>query len=295
MLSLFVVAVASLFILVASLYDLKYGEIPDAVNLGFAGAIILIALSLSLLEGDALYLENALAVGIGYFAISYTLHYMGQWGGGDVKLLFGVGASLGLLNAVGYPWNAPSLPYYVVYFIDMGVVVMPYALSYFTILGLSKPEVFGKFLAGTVQKQALAALAAGFIMPLVLYMSTKFMFFLPFSAILPAFIIASIYLKTSEEVLLTKTIPTSKLKETDALAEDIIYQGKKLALRRDIEGVTKEQLKEIKGLAAEGKLPRRIKIRWGVKFAPIILAAFLLTLYAGDLMAMLIQAAVNQG
>ena len=293
MLPLIVIAVAAFFILAASLYDIRYGEIPDAVNLGFALAVIAIALALSLLTGDARYLGSTFAVGTGYFAVSYILHYLGQWGGGDVKLLFGVGGALGLLNAVGYPWNTPILPYYVVYFIDMGVIVMPYALSYFIILGLSKPEVFKKFLVEALQKKVLAAIALGVVTPLLFYFYTKFLFFMLFSAILPAFILASVFLKTSEDVLLTKVIPASKLKETDALAEDIKYRGKTLARRRDIEGITKQQLTLIKRLATQGKISRKIKIRWGVKFAPIILAAFLITVYAGDLMALFLLAAIN--
>ncbi|MDD5111321.1 MAG: hypothetical protein PHG85_02115, partial [Candidatus Altiarchaeota archaeon] len=73
-------------------------------------------------------------------------------------------------------------------------------------------------------------------------------------------------------------------------AEDIAYQGERLASRREIEGVSRKQLDRIKQLASEGKIPPTVRVRWGVEFAPIILAAFILTLYYGDILALVLKA-----
>jgi len=289
MLLLLVVAAASLFMLVASAYDLKYGEIPDRVNFAFSLVMVAAAVALSFQASDYGILLNTLSVGFGYFAVAYVLYLLGQWGGGDVKLLLGLGCALGLLNSLGFQWNAPFMPYYILYFIDMGLVVMPYALVYMLLLSISRPEVFGVFWFNAKKAKTFFHLFLAVTLPIVLYGLSGFSFFLLFSLLLPLFVLSSIFLKTSEDVLLTKAVDVSRLSEGDALAEDLYVEGKAIALRRQIEGVDGKQLELIRALAVENKIPSRLKIRWGVKFAPIILVSFLLAVRFGDLMALLIR------
>jgi Flp pilus assembly protein protease CpaA len=290
MLLTIVIAVALFFLTLASIYDLKNGEIPDKATIGFILSVMVLAIAMFLYQGDVNLLINPITIGIGYFTIAYILYYLGQWGGGDVKILLGLGGALGLLNSLGYQWNAPMLPYYIVYFIDMGVIVLPYALIYMLILSALKPVVFKKFRENILKTKTIMLLIIAAAFPLIIYFITKFNFFILFTIILPVFVLASIFLKTSEESLLTKTILVSELREADALAEDLVYDGRKIALRREIEGVSKQQLDLIKKLALENKIHSKIKIRWGVKFAPILMLSFLLTVYCGDLLALLIKA-----
>lgn len=290
MLVLSTTAITLLFLVVASLFDLKSGEIPDRVTIGLIIVMLAISSAASVMASDAVMFASSLFVGAGYFAAAYALYRLGQWGGGDVKLFAGVGCSLGLLNAAGFSWKAPLMPYYIVYFIDMGIIAMPYALAYMLSLSFSSPAVFHRFREEASSKKSIAMLAIGLLLPVAVYTSSGFTLFLVFSFILPAYVLVSIFLKTSEETLLSKTIPVSELKETDAVAEDIAYQGERLASRREIEGVSRKQLDRIKQLASEGKIPPTVRIRWGVKFAPIILAAFILTLYYGDILALVLKA-----
>jgi len=284
-----VIAIALLFLILASIQDLKSGEIPDKISVGFTIAIMLLAASLAIHAKNITPLLNAITLGVGYFIAAYILYKLGQWGGGDVKMLLGLGCTLGLINSLGYSWNSPLVPYYLSYFLNMGFVALPYALLYMLILSCKKTEVYTEFRKKIFETKTLILLAISIALPLAFYLTTSFPFFIVFSAILPAFTLISVYLKTTEKMLLTKIIPVFELKEADALAEDLKYDGKKIALRRDIEGLSREQLLLVKKLAAERKIPSEIKIRWGVKFMPIITFAFLITLYSGDLMFMVIQ------
>ncbi|MBM3309275.1 MAG: hypothetical protein FJY77_03385 [Candidatus Altiarchaeales archaeon] len=285
-----VIATALLFLLLASIQDLKKGEISDKISIGFTITIMLLAISLAIYAKNTNPVSNAITIGFSYFIIAYVLFKLGQWGGGDVKILLGLGCTLGLLNSLNYTWNTPITPYHTAYFLNMGILAMPYALIYMLILSCKKPEVYAEFRKKTVQKKTLFMLLTSVALPLALYLATKFTLFIAFSAILPIFTLASLYLKTSEEILLTQVILVSELKEGDALAEDLKYEGKKIISKRDIEGLNQQQLKLIKKLSSENKIPSSIKIKWGVKFMPIITIAFLITLYAGDLMALILQA-----
>ena len=102
--------------------------------------------------------------------------------------------------------------------------------------------------------------------------------------LIPAFIVLSVYLKTTENVALSRTINVNELKEWDVVADDITVDNKKIASKRNIEGLTKEQIQLIQKLASEKKIQDTIKIKWGIKFVPILLMAFLLTVYVGNLM-----------
>jgi preflagellin peptidase FlaK len=92
---------------------------------------------------------------------------------------------------------------------------------------------------------------------------------------------------------MSKTVSVKQLKEADSLAQDLVYKGRKIASKRDIEGLTLEQVALIKKLAAQSKVPSKIKIRWGVRFAPMLFLAFLLTAYAGDLLYAVIKLALG--
>jgi hypothetical protein len=285
MLILIVTAAAFTLLLLASAYDLKTGEIPDKITNGYAAAMLALT-AVAFLSGSGAKALYGPLIGLAYFLVAYALYHYGQWGGGDVKLLACVGCTLGLLDALGYHYNAPLLPYYLVYLIDMGFLVMPYALAYTITLGLSKPAVFKRFLSQLAGIKPATLLLLSFAPPILLYLSTQFTPFLLLSAVMPLVTLTTLFLKTSEEILLTKTIKTADLKESDALAEDLSCCGEKIALKREIEGIgNKTEL--IKKLASEGKIPSEIRIRWGVRFAPIIALSFLATVYVGDFMALL--------
>ena len=290
---LLVSAVAFFFLFLASVCDLKNGEIPYKITLGFASVMFILAAILFLNSGNSGLILNPIAIGVGYFAVAYFLFKLGQWGGGDVKLLLGVGLTFGLLNALNFQWNTPLVPYYIVYFIDLGLLAMPYALLYMIVLSVRKPAVYLKFLSNLKSKSIIASILLGALAPLLLSIYTGLDFFLLFSLILPLFVLLSVFLRTSEEELMSKTVSVKQLKEADSLAQDLVYKGRKIASKRDIEGLTLEQVALIKKLAAQSKVPSKIKIRWGVRFAPMLFLAFLLTAYAGDLLYAVIKLALG--
>lgn len=284
MLSLIVVLVATVFLLLASIVDLKTGEIPERYSLGLAAIILAFSITHSIVDWSTSYAVNAFVLGLGYLLIGYVIYVLGGWGGGDVKLMAGVGCTLGYLNSLGYTWQFSNItPYYITYLMDMGFLAVPYAVLYSMVLTASKPVVIGEFKQALGRRRIITFLAASFIPTIATYylgFSTLALLYL----VLPLFTLATIYLKTVEHAALRKTIKVSELREGDIPAEDVILGGKKIASSKCIEGVTKEQMDKIKKLSTEGKIPGKITIKWGVKFAPVILFSFLLTVTVGNLM-----------
>jgi hypothetical protein len=95
--------------------------------------------------------------------------------------------------------------------------------------------------------------------------------FFPFGILV--FIIPYFYLyaKSIDEVCMIKKIKTNDLMEGDWLYRDLKV-GKKL-IKADWDGLTKEQIKEIK------KRYKEIKIRQGIPFVPVFLISFLFLIY----------------
>lgn len=284
----FVVLVSLFFLILASIYDLKTSEIPDKVSLGFIVVIVFTAGVYSFVRWDPDFILNTLSLGFVYSMIGLLFFMLNQWGGGDTKLLGGIGFAVGLINSLGYEWpNTAILPYSVIFFINMGFVALPYALLYTSVLGLLKPEVFSAFTSVLMKKKTILVVALS-TTPTVFASYLGYWSLALVYVLAPLFVVASVYLKACEKILFQKTINVSQLREGDVVAEDIIVGGKKIASKRSIEGLELGQVQSIKNLAAEGKIPSDITVKWGIKFVPIMLLAYILTVFAGNLMEILI-------
>ena len=91
---MYVVSFIALFI--GSITDLKTREVPDWLNFGLIGSGIGLNLLFSAIYSDTSFIINSL-VGLAiFFGIAYVMFYAGQWGGGDSKILMGLGAAIGI-------------------------------------------------------------------------------------------------------------------------------------------------------------------------------------------------------
>jgi len=271
-----------LFLAIASYHDLKTGEIPDKVSIGLFAAVLILTIFRAAAESPE-FLINALLTGALYFVIGYISFYLGQLGGGDVKLLAGIGVAVSNIPVEGF------IPNYAAYFIDAGVVVMPYAAIYGLILGFQNKSVFTEF-GREIKKIKIILLIILSMLPLFfLFLAPENIEFIliVLVALLPVFVILTAFLKVVEKIAMQKTIDISELKEEDTLAEDIFAGGKKIAGKNDITGVTKEQVEKIKKFAEEGKISNKITIKWGMKFVPVLFLGFLIFVVYGNVLKIL--------
>jgi Flp pilus assembly protein protease CpaA len=284
-----VALVSSFFLALASFFDLKTGEIPEKVSRGFIVSVIFLALAETLLSSNTGPLLWAAVMGVGFFLVGYVMFYLGEWGGGDVKILAGAGCSIGFLGAVGYFQGFSVFPYYVSYFINFALSASPYVIAYTFLLGLQKPEVFRGF-ASTVSEKKVILIIVLSVLPAALaaYLQMPWMA-APMLAV-PLLVVLSFYLLAVENIALQKTIKVSELREEDIIAKDLVVDGKTIASRRGAGGLSGEQLSRIRELAAAGRIPDSIGIRWGIRFAPVFFLAFLLTYMWGDVLELLMRA-----
>ena len=287
MLVTIILALAFVILTVASLIDLKTGEVPDEASIGLATIILLITLFLSIKKGEFSLLFNVVALGVVFFGVGYVLFRLGQWGGGDVKLVGGIGCLLSLLDNLNYPWpHSIFFTFPLTYWVNMAAIAFPYVILYGIVLAFLNPELLSLYFHYINSPRSLLLLLFSFIpallsifLPVPPPPNLTFIFLL-----LPIFTLASFYLRVVEEKALQKTIPVEELKIGDIVANDVVVDGKLIASKRYLEGVTSSQVEEIKRLAKENKIPSTITIKWGVKFAPVLFISLLLTLYVGNVL-----------
>jgi len=267
------IAIAITLLCVASYFDLKTGEIPDEISLGLLGLSIFFSLLFSLLNWNFNIVLWSVAYGIFFFLFGYLSFYFGELGGGDVKLLAGIGSALGFLERLNL-FNT-MLPVAIDFLINLGLVTIPYSICYALFLTIRKPMVIERFFDEIKRLENLFMIFLSGVISIFLAAIgfPIFLFFFPFLVIL------TIFFKTLETHVLEKEVSIEQLREGDLLAEDVIIDNKTIIAMKDARlGLEIEQIEMLKKLKQEGKL-EKIKIKEGMKFAPALGLAFILTVY----------------
>jgi len=278
----FIIATAVIFLAVGSYFDLKTGEIPEKISYGFISLALIIAASNSILNSDIQFFLNSLFLGTAFFIIGLILFYLGQWGGGDVKLMAGIGCTLGYLAYANY-FTEGFFPYYLTYFINMGFIALPYVIIYGLILGIKNPETKSEFMKYWKDIRTKVVFLLSFLPSIFAFslgqnsLGILYLF-------LPPLMISALYLKAVEMTALQQVTDVIELHEGDIVAEDLIIENEKIASKRNIEGLSDEDIQKIQRLALDGKIPSKIKIKEGIRFAPILFLTFLSILWIGNLM-----------
>src|SRR3989338_3555742 len=89
-------AVSFVVLLIGSFTDLKTREVPDWLNYGLIISGIGLNLLFSAVYSNSSFIINSLVGLAVFFGIAYIMFYAGQWGGGDSKMLMGLGAMIGI-------------------------------------------------------------------------------------------------------------------------------------------------------------------------------------------------------
>ncbi|MFH7882603.1 MAG: prepilin peptidase, partial [Candidatus Aenigmatarchaeota archaeon] len=126
----------------AGVYDLKTTEIPDWIPylMIFLG-LILNGLE-SLISWNFSLILNSIIIGLGFLGFGFLMYYTGQWGGGDAKLLSGVGF---LLPSLPSNFSKSILPFPASFLFNLFLLGAAYMLLYAFILALIKRKILIKF------------------------------------------------------------------------------------------------------------------------------------------------------
>lgn len=260
--------VAIVALLIATNVDLKIREVPDTVSYGTIITGIIIGLLTTIITLNIWPLLNALfgfAIGA---VIGVIMYYLGQWGGGDAKLIMGLGA---LFGAGAFFYN------FLLYLIVAGAV---YGLAYGFWMAWKNRKEFKKsfhtlaytkkikFVRVCFQIIVAAALICSFFLIQDFFLRITIVVLSAGSYLL---FYAWIFAKALEEGCMKKKIPVDKLVEGDWVLEEVKI-GKKVLVTAKY-GITKEQIAELK----KAKV-KKVLVKEGIPFVPSFLLAYILTM-----------------
>ena len=275
-------------LIIGSCTDIKTREVPDWLNFALIASALGLRLIYSVVSFDFSYfLYGLLGFGI-FFVIAYLMFYSGQWGGGDSKMLMGVGALVGTYPEFLLKFFSPNLSFGlpVAFFLNLLFVGSFYGLVWSIVLAVKHRKAFVKkwkemlsIKIMVVIRKILLAVMIFAIISLFLIKNMIIQFFIfGFVCVSVLTFYVWIFVKCIETSCMYKHYPVEKLTEGDWIAEDIVINGKKIIGAKNL-GIEKHQIEKI--------LKSNIKtvlVKEGIPFVPSFLIAFVLTLIFGNLL-----------
>lgn len=290
----FLLSLAFVAIIAGSYTDIKTREVPDWVSIGLIIFGLGTRLIFSLTKNEwHWFLEGVFGLVI-FFALAWVMFYSGQWGGGDSKLLMGLGAVLGIHLSLPFEFNQFGISFVINTLIAGAVYGMIWAL----VLGLKNKKIFIKEIKKVMRNPKMQILRRvvffAFLIWIVVFLlgtftqlnkEWKLAATVLFILVLLTYYIW-LFTKTVENACMYKRIPPEKLTEGDWMADDIIVKGKRICGPKDL-GIEKKQIKQLIALKKK-KLIKTVLIKEGIPFIPSFLLGFVITFLWGNVIFLLL-------
>lgn len=269
---------------IASYTDMKTREVPNWLSYSMIASALLIRFLHASTTANWSYLWYGL-LGLGAMAaVGMVLYFTRQWGGGDTKLVMGLGALFA------------TTPSFVTLTIKTHFLVM--MLANIFILGAFYGVIMAMRLAvknWQSFKKAFIAINASpqmrwmkyiVLVVVVIIVSTNIMMNVPSSfrvltSALAGLVVVFPYLSSAiravERACLIKKIPTSRLTEGDWVEQDVYHKGK-LIYKQKPWGIEEKDIQALR----KARIPS-VVVKEGIPFIPPFLLGLLWTLATGSI------------
>jgi Flp pilus assembly protein protease CpaA len=277
--------VAFIGLIIASYTDLKKREVPDWLNFSLVGLGLGIRLLWSLITNDYSFIIAGVLGFVAFFLIALLMFYTGQWGGGDSKMIMGLGALIGLEFSID-----SQLFSFIVNTVIVGSIYgLLWSIS-LVFFNLKKFLIEFKKIKNSLKKQLVISLIIFFILLLSAFIirgALNKLIVITLIVVLYSSLLLILFIKSVERSCMLKYVTPKELTEGDWIAKDIIIKHNKIAGPKDL-GIEKSQIKKLIQLYNKGKI-KKVLIKVGIPFVPSFLIAYLLTMLSGNLLYLLIR------
>jgi len=270
---IFSVAFAAL--LFASISDLRTREVPDWLNYALIGFGFAANGMFSLIYNTPSFILASLLGFSVFFVIACIMFYTGQWGGGDSKILMGLGAMIGLTLAFG--------AFLVTFLINSLLVGAAYGLLWSIFLGIKNRVKFMQQMKKTLSDPKLTRARRIFMLIIIailvaaIFISEPGLKITVISGCLLLTVVMYLWMgvKAIEKSCMFKYVTPDKLTEGDWIANDVKYKGKYITGPKEL-GINKKQIAKVVSLYKQKKI-LKVLIKEGIPFVPTFLIAFIIT------------------
>lgn len=244
-----------------SVTDFKKREVPDSVDYGLVILACIVRSTASILDSSWTPLLEGIFGFLAFYGLGVLMFYSGQWGGGDSKMLFGMGAMIGLPLNIFAGW-----PFMISFLLNLVIAGAVYGALWSFILAMRNwKKVRAQFIE-LIEDPLLVPRKRILLCVVLLLLFVSFIG--PESGKFPLYIICLIMVVTFylfflvravEIVCMHKHVLTRKLVEGDWVYREVLIGAKKIAKK----GILKEKdIANIKSLAE--KLHAQFLVRRGL-------------------------------
>jgi Flp pilus assembly protein protease CpaA len=285
MLEIIISSIALIALIIGSITDIKTREVPDWLNFSLVPLGLGIRLIWSLASNDYSFIIAGLIGFAAFFALALIMFYTGQWGGGDSKMLIGLGALIGI--------NLNINTQIVSFLVNTIIVGSLYGLFWSTFLVLKNRKKFAteikKILSSRITLRKIMIIIFVILLISTLLIPDPLLKMLAVSLILVIFLsfYLIIYVKAVEKSCMLKYVKPTEVTEGDWIAKDIFIDKKYISGPKDL-GIEKKQLNKLIAYYKKGKISK-VLIKVGIPFVPSFLVAYIVTLIFGNLLFLIMR------
>lgn len=287
-----IIIICLIALIVGMITDFKTREVPDWLNFSLIFSGIGINLIATIMYSNWSFIINSLA-GLAFgVVIALIMFYGGQWGGGDSKMIMGLGALLGL-NISKFQLLPIFNSFFVSFFVNMLLIGSIYGLIWISVLAVKNRKKIVKKFKELRHERIFVRIRWVFLFLLltiivIMFLDLGLMKFYLIGFILAAFFIAYLwnFVKAVEEISMIKKVNVEELTEGDWIVKDIIVNKKRICGPKDL-GISRKQIKALLKLKQNGKI-KKITIKEGIPFIPSFLLAFIVTIILGNLLTLIL-------
>jgi len=281
MLNIVLNTVAATVLLVGSYTDMRTREVPDWLSYSLIAAGFGIrGIYSSMTSQWNVFVQGLLGFVI-FLIVALLMFYSRQWGGGDSKLLMGMGVIIGFqinLNHFLISFLINIFLIGAVYGIIVSLLLAFYNWDKFSreskkLLGIKRIIIYKKMLLATFVVGLVSFLLISDFTVRVLLLSLILIALLSFYTL--------IFVKAIEKSIMIQRVNPKKLTLGDWVAEDVKVGNNLIASPKDL-GLEEKQLNKILKFYKERKI-KSVLIKNGIPFVPSFLLAFIFTLIFGNL------------
>ena len=277
-------SISLIALFIGSVTDLRTREVPDWINYGLIISGVGLNLLFSIIYSTYYFIINSVIGLAVFFGLAYVMFYSGQWGGGDSKMMIGLGAMIGI------DVSFTTSQFLVGFFTNALFIGALYGLLWsFFLVFRNKRKFWEKFSHSLMEKNVVKAkkiillILVALLPPFFIVGGYSKIFILSFAFLILLTFYLWIFVKAVEKTSMYRLVEPSKLTGGDWIANDVYVDNQYICGPKDL-GIDKKQINKLIELHKKGKV-KRILIKEGIPFVPSFFVAFIFTLAIGNPLA----------